>query len=111
MVEFGISGSVTAVLIGILKSQEAVQSMMRMMTFEAFRPSECSVSFQPLLVNVTQHVTSKDCHVVITTNITMNRVSMRLQRNIENIVKGQQNQPQEDGTVALYANYNQQDAA
>jgi hypothetical protein len=57
---------------------------MRMTTNEAFRTSECSVSFQPLLVNVTQLVAGKDCHVVIITNISMNRVSMRLQRNIEN---------------------------
>jgi len=58
--------------------------MTRMTTYETSHPCECSVSFQPLLVNVTQLVASKDYHVVIITDISMNRVSMRLQRNMEN---------------------------
>jgi len=80
MVDFGISGSVTTVPVAILKSQEIVPSMMRMTTYEASPPSphpfERSVSFQLLLVNVTQPVASKYCHVVSITNISMNRVSM-----------------------------------
>ena len=84
MVDFGISGSATTVPVVTLKSQEVVAPMMRMTTYETSHPSERSVSFQLLHVNVTQLVASEDCHVVSITNISMNRVSMRLQRIIEN---------------------------
>ena len=84
MVDFAISGSVTTLPVAILKSQEVVPSTMRMTTYEVSHPSERSVSFQPLLVNVTQLVASKGSYVVIITNISMKNVSMRLQRNIEN---------------------------
>jgi vacuolar-type H+-ATPase subunit F/Vma7 len=55
-----------------------------MTTHWAYHPSEYSVSFQTLLVNVARLVASKDYDVVIITNMTMNRVAKQLQRNIEN---------------------------
>lgn len=75
-VGFGSSGSVATVLVVITKPQNAVPWIAPMTTYETSQPSQCSVFFQL--------VASIDWHVVITTNISVNTVARRLQRNTEN---------------------------